>query len=79
MLSNRRLTISGMGGIRPYINALAEMNNDGHTYEWFDDLCTQVDEKKITKKEVYEKMGTTQATFDKYRLLRNIERVQHGK
>jgi len=79
MPTKKRLTISDMGGIKPYMNALAELNKNGQDYAWFDSQCARIDAKEATKKEVYEAMGIAQNTFGKYYLLRNIERVQHGK
>lgn len=76
MPANKRITIAGMGGIRPYLDTLARMNNNEMDYNWFDKQCAKVEAKKKNKREVYELMGIAQNTFEKYLLLRNIERVQ---
>jgi hypothetical protein len=78
MPSNNRITIAGMGGIRPYLNALAEMNNSDKDFDWLEAQAAKIDAGEITKKEVYEAMGITANTLEKYLTLLKIDRVQHG-
>ncbi len=77
---NGRPTIAKVGLPR-YLDAIATMTGSSKDWKWFDAQAAmlEADPPEITKKEIYEAMGITAATLDKYLTLRKIERVQNEK
>ena len=84
-MPNNRLTLAGMGLPR-YVDALYEQGTVKKNYAWLDEQADRLDkqdarleageeipdEERVTKKEIYEAMGITATTLDKYLNLRKI-------
>jgi predicted transcriptional regulator len=90
-MSNNRPTIAD--DLPRHIDAMAELTGRTTNWVWFDAQAEELDkqearikagekipkEERVTKKDMYEAMGITPNTLDKYLTLRKIERVQqHG-
>jgi hypothetical protein len=78
-MPNNRLTLAGMGLPR-YVDALYEQGDIKKNYAWLDMRAAKLDADppEITKKEIYEAMGITSTTLDKYLTLRKIERARQN-